>query len=145
MKKPLTVCALTIRAYVSPSPTSPVDKWLNSELVIDATAAIRTIQAPMYSYREKTSLFLQVQCLCIIFVLSEELEQLCDEKLTIRTSSQRLAAVRKREAMLLASLNSRSFCLNLASYLQNKSTNIALHRTHNRQISKPKAMSSKML
>lgn len=37
--------------------------------------------------------------------------------LAIRTSSQRLAAVRKREAMLLASVYSRSFCLNRDSYL----------------------------
>lgn len=37
---------------------------------------------------------------------------------TMRTSSQRLAAVRKREAMLLASVNCSSRCLNLGSYLQ---------------------------
>lgn len=38
--------------------------------------------------------------------------------LAMRTSSQRLAAVRKREAMLLESVYSRSFCRNLASYLK---------------------------
>lgn len=38
--------------------------------------------------------------------------------LTMRTSSQRLAAVRKREAMLLASVNCSSRCLNLGSYLR---------------------------
>lgn len=38
--------------------------------------------------------------------------------LAMRTSSQRLAAVRKREAMLLESVYSRSFCRNLASYLR---------------------------
>ncbi len=43
-------------------------------------------------------------------------------KRTIRTSSQRLAAVRNREAMLLASVNSRSLCLNLGSYLRKEST-----------------------
>lgn len=37
--------------------------------------------------------------------------------ITMRTSSQRLAAVRKREAMLLASVNCSSLCLNLGSYL----------------------------
>lgn len=36
----------------------------------------------------------------------------------MRTSSQRLAAVRKREAMLLASVNCSSRCLNLGSYLR---------------------------
>lgn len=36
----------------------------------------------------------------------------------MRTSSQRLAAVRKSEAMLLASVNCSSRCLNLGSYLQ---------------------------
>lgn len=35
----------------------------------------------------------------------------------MRTSSQRLAAVRKREAMLLASVNCSNLCLNLGSYL----------------------------
>jgi len=40
--------------------------------------------------------------------------------LAMRTSSQRLAAVRKREAMLLESVYSRSFCRNLASYLEKK-------------------------
>lgn len=40
--------------------------------------------------------------------------------LAIRTSSQRLAAVRKREAMLLESVYSRSFCRNLASYLKKR-------------------------
>ena len=38
--------------------------------------------------------------------------------LAMRTSSHLLAAVRKREAMLLESVYSRSFCWNLASYLQ---------------------------
>lgn len=38
--------------------------------------------------------------------------------LAMRTSSHRLAAVRKREAMLLESVYSRSFCRNLASYLK---------------------------
>lgn len=37
--------------------------------------------------------------------------------ITMRTSSQRLAAVRKREAMLLASVNCSNLCLNLGSYL----------------------------
>lgn len=42
----------------------------------------------------------------------------------MRTSSHRLAAVRKREAMLLESVYSRSFCRNLASYLkEEKQTN----------------------
>lgn len=41
-----------------------------------------------------------------------------DVVLAMRTSSQRLAAVRKREAMLLESVYSRSFCRNLASYLK---------------------------
>lgn len=36
----------------------------------------------------------------------------------MRTSSQRLAAVRNREAILLESVYSRSFCRNLASYLK---------------------------
>lgn len=36
---------------------------------------------------------------------------------TMRTSSHRLAAVRKREAMLLASVNCSNLCLNLGSYL----------------------------
>ena len=35
----------------------------------------------------------------------------------MRTSSHLLAAVRKREAMLLESVYSRSFCWNRASYL----------------------------
>lgn len=39
----------------------------------------------------------------------------------MRTSSQRLAAVRKSEAMLLASVNCSSRCLNLGSYLQGQS------------------------
>lgn len=38
--------------------------------------------------------------------------------LAMRTSSHLLAAVRKREAMLLESVYSRSFCWNLASYLE---------------------------
>lgn len=37
--------------------------------------------------------------------------------LAMRTSSHLLAAVRKREAMLLESVYSRSFCWNRASYL----------------------------
>lgn len=37
--------------------------------------------------------------------------------ITMRTSSQRLAAVRKSEAMLLASVNCSNLCLNLGSYL----------------------------
>lgn len=41
----------------------------------------------------------------------------CGRNITMRTSSQRLAAVRKREAMLLASVNCSSLCLNLGSYL----------------------------
>lgn len=41
----------------------------------------------------------------------------------MRTSSHRLAAVRKREAMLLESVYSRSFCRNLASYLKEEKTN----------------------
>lgn len=41
----------------------------------------------------------------------------CGRDITMRTSSQRLAAVRKREAMLLASVNCSSLCLNLGSYL----------------------------
>lgn len=41
-----------------------------------------------------------------------------NDVLAMRTSSQRLAAVRKREAMLLESVYSRSFCRNLASYLK---------------------------
>ena len=36
----------------------------------------------------------------------------------MRTSSHLLAAVRKREAMLLESVYSRSFCWNRASYLE---------------------------
>lgn len=40
--------------------------------------------------------------------------------ITMRTSSQRLAAVRKREAMLLASVNCSNLCLNLGSYLPTK-------------------------
>lgn len=38
--------------------------------------------------------------------------------LTMQTSSHLLAAVRKREAMLLESVYSRSFCWNRASYLE---------------------------
>lgn len=38
-------------AYVSPSPTSPVDSWLYRELVMEATAATSTTQAPTYSCR----------------------------------------------------------------------------------------------
>lgn len=38
--------------------------------------------------------------------------------LAMRTSSHLLAAVRNREAMLLESVYSRSFCWNLASYLE---------------------------
>lgn len=38
--------------------------------------------------------------------------------LAMRTSSHLLAAVRKREAMLLESVYSRSFCWNRASYLE---------------------------
>lgn len=38
--------------------------------------------------------------------------------ITMRTSSHRLAAVRKREAILLASVNCSNLCLNLGSYLQ---------------------------
>lgn len=37
--------------------------------------------------------------------------------ITMRTSSQRLAAVRKSEAMLLASVNCSNLCLNRGSYL----------------------------
>jgi hypothetical protein len=40
--------------------------------------------------------------------------------LTMRTSSHLLAAVRKREAMLLESVYSRSFCWNRASYLEDE-------------------------
>lgn len=40
--------------------------------------------------------------------------------LAMRTSSHLLAAVRKREAMLLESVYSRSFCWNRASYLKGK-------------------------
>lgn len=40
--------------------------------------------------------------------------------LAMRTSSHLLAAVRKREAMLLESVYSRSFCWNRASYLEDK-------------------------
>jgi len=47
-------------------------------------------------------------------------EKLNIKVLAIRTSSQRLAAVRKREAMLLESVYSRSFCRNLASYLKKR-------------------------
>lgn len=40
-----------MRAYVSPSPTRPGDSWLYRELVMEATAATSTTQAPMYSCR----------------------------------------------------------------------------------------------
>lgn len=40
--------------------------------------------------------------------------------LAMRTSSHLLAAVRKREAMLLESVYSRSFCWNRASYLEDE-------------------------
>lgn len=43
----------TMSAYVSPSPTSPVDRWLYRQLVMEATAATSTTQAPMYSCRDR--------------------------------------------------------------------------------------------
>lgn len=46
---------------------------------------------------------------------------------TMRTSSQRLAAVRKSEAMLLASVNCSSLCLNLGSYLPKREGSHSFH------------------
>lgn len=51
----------------------------------------------------------------------------------MRTSSQRLAAVRKREAMLLESVYSRSFCRNLASYLKKRKNNNNQNQSENSQ------------
>lgn len=48
----------------------------------------------------------------------------------MRTSSQRLAAVRKSEAMLLASVNCNSRCLNLGSYLQGHGDRFGFSTVH---------------
>lgn len=40
---------LTIRAQVSPKPTSPEESVLYRQLVIEVTAAMSTTHAPMYS------------------------------------------------------------------------------------------------
>lgn len=53
--------------------------------------------------------------------------------ITMRTSSQRLAAVRKREAMLLASVYSNNLCLNLDSYLEERQSQSNMCKWRNTQ------------
>lgn len=96
---------------------------------MEATAATNTTQAPTYSCRNTQTIWqrlmepdqsgdlatligLKTASVAAGLNISNEWETF-----TMRTSSQRLAAVRKSEAMLLASVNCSNLCLNRGSYL----------------------------
>lgn len=75
--------------------------------------------------RYQLSPLLPCICVCPLFQLHTSNRTPAPEPtvgvaLAMRTSSHLLAAVRKREAMLLESVYSRSFCWNRASYLEDE-------------------------
>lgn len=75
-----------------------------------------------------SSLLISPEPLCVFWTRTSlrVLDQSGRQVLTMRTSSHRLAAVRKSEAMLLASVNCSSRCLKRGSYLPTESMPVSV-------------------
>lgn len=91
--------------------------WSAVITTITITLAAAFIKDHTLAFQQRVQLPNTVRNLLQLF--SKHCRRYNNSIITMRTSSQRLAAVRNREAMLLASVNCNNLCLKRGSYLPN--------------------------